>query len=46
MCLEVVYLAFTNRLSTTLTKQIVGYILHYSPCYAYLLLIKVNYVLD
>jgi hypothetical protein len=44
--LEVVYLAFANRLSTMLTKQIVGYILHHSPCCAYSLLIKVKYALD
>jgi hypothetical protein len=45
-CFEVVYLVLANRLSTTLSKQIVGYILHYSPCCAYSLLVKVKYTLD
>jgi hypothetical protein len=44
--LEVVYLVLANRLSTTLSEQIIGYILHYSPCSTYPLLIKVKYTLD
>jgi hypothetical protein len=44
--LEVVYPALANRLSTMLSKQIVSYILHYSPCSAYSLLVKVKYTLD
>jgi hypothetical protein len=44
--LEPVYPVLANRLSATLSKQIIGHILHYSPCCAYPLLIKVKYALD
>jgi hypothetical protein len=44
--LEVVYPVLANRLSTTLSKQIIGYILHHSPCCAYPSLIKVKYTLN
>jgi hypothetical protein len=44
--LEVVYLVLANRLSTTLSKQIIGHILHYSPCGTYSSLIEVKYTLD
>jgi hypothetical protein len=46
MRLKVIYLVLANRLSTMLSKQVIGYILNYSPYSAYSSLIKVKYTLD